>query len=165
MSWAHVHLAVNHFPVVGAVLALLFFVWAISRGEGEHVRMALVFFVVVALLGVATYFTGEPAEHAVEDLAGISESLVEEHEEAAGTSTIVLAALGLLAGFGLFVSRQARKLPRWLGPAVLVLALVATGAMAWTATLGGHIRHPEIRPETATEAPASSGEAPEDPGG
>jgi hypothetical protein len=53
--------------------------------------------------------------------------------------------LGLLSAVLLGGFRAPRVLPGWSVAAVLLLALVVAGTMARTATLGGELRHQEIR--------------------
>jgi uncharacterized membrane protein len=97
------------------------------------------------------YLTGEPAEELVERLPGYSEALVEQHETAALIATIGMSLLGIAALIGL-LRRQPRQ---WYPKAVLLGALLVAGLMAWTANLGGQIRHTEIR--TSAQAPAGEG--------
>lgn len=163
LTWAHLHIAVNHFPVVGAVLATLFLIWAVWRGQERDLRMALVFFVVVGAMGAGTYFTGEPAEDSLEDVVEVQRGVIHEHEEVAEGATVILVLTALAALAGLVLTRDERDLPRWFTPAFLVLALVASGAMAWTSYKGGEIRHTEIR-SGSTNAQQPSEEAGE-PGG
>lgn len=144
MSLVHLHLMLNHVPVVGALFALLLFAAAIFLRETVTTRLALAFSAAIALVAVAVYFTGEPAEEAIEHLAGISERVIEQHEEAAELSTIAMGAFGALAFAALVIFRK-RKMPRWVGAAGLAGTIVLTALMGWTANLGGQIRHSEIR--------------------
>lgn len=105
-------------------------------------------FVVIGLAAIAVYFTGEAAEEAVENLPGVSEQLIERHEEAALVATVILGAFGLYALLVLGLLRW-RNIPRWLNTINLVAALVASGAVVWTAGLGGQIRHTEIRADAS----------------
>jgi uncharacterized membrane protein len=144
MSLVHLHLILNHVPVVGALFALFLFAAAIFLRETVTTRLALVFSAAIALVAVAVYFTGEPAEEAIENLAGISERVIEQHEEAAALSTIAMGAFGALAFAALVIFRK-RQMPRWVGAAGLAGTIVLTALMGWTANLGGQIRHSEIR--------------------
>ena len=144
-NWAHVHLWVNHIPVLGTVfgLALLAIVMKGNREDGK--KTALGTFVVVALVAILTYLTGEPAEEVVEHLPGISEDIIETHEEFAIVSLVAVEVLGLVSLVGLFLSRKSARIPPRLVTICLVLSLAAVATLAWTAHLGGQIRHPEIR--------------------
>jgi len=144
MSIVHLHLLMNHVPVVGTLFALLLFAAAIFLRETVSTRFALGFSAALALVAVAVYFTGEPAEEAIEKLAGISERTIEQHEEAAQLSTIAISIFGGLALVALGIFRK-RQMPRWVGAAGLAGTVVLTALMGWTANLGGQIRHSEIR--------------------
>ena len=147
MSIVHLHLLLNHVPVVGTLFALLLFAAAIFLRETVSTRFALGFSAAIALVAVAVYFTGEPAEEAIEKLAGISERVIEQHEEAAELSTIAMSMFGALAFAALVIFRKG-KMPRWVGAAGLAGTIVLTALMGWTANLGGQIRHSEIRSAT-----------------
>jgi hypothetical protein len=144
MSILHLHLLLNHVPVVGTLFALLLFAAAIFLRETVSTRFALGFSVAISLVAVAVYFTGGPAEEAVEKLAGVSERIIERHEEAAELSTIALSMFGGLALVALAIFRKG-KMPRWVGAAGFAGTIVLSALMGWTANLGGQIRHSEIR--------------------
>jgi len=151
MNAAHYHLLLNHLPPLGALFGFLLLSAGVARKSGELVRASFVALVLVGLLALPTYFTGEPAEEVVEHAPGVSESVIEPHEESAEASlstALVLAALSLA---GLILYRR-REIPRGFALGTLALALVVTGMMAWTAHLGGKIRHVEIRGESANFA-------------
>ena len=157
MSWAHIHLALNHVPVIGLLIVLLLLAVATLRRSTELTRVSYGLLVLLAATAVVVYLTGEPAEELIEDLPGFSEALVEEHEEVALLATIGMVVLGLVALVGLIRFRPPRIAPAWYGRGVLFLALLMGGVMLWTANLGGQIRHSEIRSGSAagTEDPAS----------
>jgi hypothetical protein len=161
MNPAHLHLLLTHLPVVGAVFAVLLLAVGLLTRSAAVRRVALAAVVVVALLGLPTYFTGEGAEDAVEGLPGVSEALVERHEDAAGRSLVVLEAAGVLALLGLAVTARARRVPTWVVAGTLLVTAVGAGLLGWTANLGGEIRHTEIR----AGAVASAGEEAVRPGG
>ena len=145
MSWAHIHLALNHVPVIGLLIVLLLLVIATLRRSTELTRASYGLLVLMAASAVVVYLTGEPAEELVENLPGFSEAIVEEHEEVALIATIGMGVLGLVALVGLIRFRAPRIAPAWYDRGVLLLALLMGGVMAWTANLGGQIRHSEIR--------------------
>ncbi|HEY5940405.1 MAG TPA: hypothetical protein VIT87_06260 [Gemmatimonadales bacterium] len=145
MSWAHIHLAISHVPVIGILIVLLLLVIATLRRSTELTRASYVLLVLMAASAVIVYLTGEPAEELVENLPGFSEAIVEEHEEVALIATIGMGVLGLVALVRLIRFRAPRIAPAWYDRGVLLLALLMGGVMAWTANLGGQIRHSEIR--------------------
>jgi hypothetical protein len=144
MSVLHLHLLLNHVPVIGAVLAVLLLAFALARRSGELSKAALGLVALIAAVSVAVFLTGEPAEEVVEGLPGFSHALVERHEEAALVATVAMGALGGLALLALAAFRG-RALPRWATGAALAGTLGVAGLMGYTANLGGQIRHTEIR--------------------
>jgi len=145
MNWAHVHLMLNHLPVVGTVFGVLLLLLALLRKSEELKRVSLGIFVLTALLALPVYFTGEPAEKVVEHLPGVTEPLIEEHEDAALFALLMAAGTGVVALAGLILFRRAERLPGWIVGAALVLSLATSGLMGWTANRGGRIRYTEIR--------------------
>ncbi len=145
MNWAHLHLLVNHVPVIGTVIAVLLLALAVLGRSSELTRVSFGMLVVLALTAGAVYLTGEPAEEVVEDLPGVSEAVIEPHEEAAMVASLLLGAVGAIALGGLILARRGRELPARFAHVVLALAVLAAAAMGRTAFLGGHIRHTEIR--------------------
>lgn len=155
MSTVHLHLLLNHVPVIGTIIGLCLLAYAALRKDEGLARASLGMFAILALVAIATFLTGEPAEEAVEGMAGVSESIIERHEEAALLSTIALGVLGALS-LGALLWFRRRHLPRLAAVAFLAAGLIPGGAMAWTANLGGQIRHTEIRSVTVAPAGASA---------
>jgi len=153
MNLAHVHLLVNHIPVLGVALGLVVLALAATRHHTVVARCALVLFVISALAAIPTYLTGEPAEDLVESAAGDVEAWVEPHEEAALISLVLVEGLGVLSIIGLWMSRDRPTLTRGVMALVLVLAAITAGSLTWTANLGGQIRHSEIRGGSPSSQP------------
>jgi uncharacterized membrane protein len=151
MNSAHIHLMLNHVPMFGALAVTILCALALLRRQQGLARGGLLVAVLTAIVGVVVYLTGEPAEELVEDLPGVSEAVLETHEEVALVATVVLGAFGLLALVGLVAFRHGVTMG--FARALLAASLVPLAAMAYTAYLGGQVRHSEIRP------PGGSGEA------
>ena len=150
MNAAHLHLLVNHLPVIGALFAMFLLAWAALRRNSELTRAGLGLFVVAALAGLAAYYTGEPAEDLVERLPGVTKAVIHQHEETAELATILLAGYGAFAlGALVYFWKRTKNIPRGFIVAALLLGLIPAGAMALTANQGGEIRHTEIRPASA----------------
>jgi uncharacterized membrane protein len=154
MNVVHLHLLLNHLPVVGSVFGLLLLAVAMVRRSGELTKVSLGFLALLGAASVIVFLTGEPAQDAVERLPGFSEALADRHEDAALLATIVTGTIGALALAALLIYRR-RAVPRWVTTLGLVSALGSTTLMGYVANLGGQIRHTEIRP-----ASTSSGSGP-----
>lgn len=151
MNWAHVHLIINHIPVIGVPIAFAVLAWGWGRRSKDVMKLGLMLITVISALTIAVYFSGEPAEEVVEGVAGVSESVIEEHEEAALFAAIGVSVVGILALSGLVAFRDREISPRYTA-LLLTLTLVTTVILARTANLGGEIRHSEIRAQTVAEA-------------
>jgi hypothetical protein len=149
MNGAHLHLLMNHIPVLGTFFGLALLAFAAWKRSDELRKAALGTFVITALAAVATYLTGEPAEDGVKGLPGIIAALIERHEDAAGIALGGGIALGVLALGGLMWFRGGKPIKNWFNTLALAAAILVTGLMAWTANLGGQIRHTEIRSSVA----------------
>jgi uncharacterized membrane protein len=152
MSFTHLHLLLNHFPVIGTVVGIALLSIALLRKSSELGKVSLGLFAALGAIAVLVYFTGEPAEEAIEKLPGFSESIVERHEEFALIATIVLAGFGSLALLALARFRKT-ALPRWVMMSGFVISLAAGAAMGYTGLLGGQIRHTEVRPDAVQQMP------------
>jgi uncharacterized membrane protein len=160
MNFAHWHLLLNHLPVLGTAFGTLVLLTALLKRSDELKRLSLWVFVLAALAAVPAYLTGEPAEGVIERLPNVAENLIERHEDWALISLVATGLTGALALVGWFAYRKAERLPQWLPAGALGLALVTSGLMAWTANLGGQIRHPEI--VAANAAPLNEAVQPSD---
>jgi uncharacterized membrane protein len=158
MNWAHIHLLLNHIPVIGFILGVLLSLLAVLKKSEELKRVTMGIFVFTAAIALPVYFTGEPAEELVEHLPGVSEAFIEQHERAAVFSLVAAVVTGIVALTGLIIFRRAEKLPNWIATATLVLSLIASGLMGWTANLGGQIRHTENRSDFTAPAEMQNGD-------
>lgn len=147
MSFAHLHLLLNHFPIIGSIIALgLFLTGFVGKNEGLR-RASLILFVALALLTLPTFFSGIGARAAIKDQPGISAALMDRHEGAAMLALFVMEITGALALVGLWRTQRTAGEQRWSGSivAVLIFSILTVGLMARVGNTGGDIRHPEIR--------------------
>jgi uncharacterized membrane protein len=147
MSFTHLHLLLNHFPVIGGIIAIGLLAFGFLRKNGPVAKAALALFAILGAISIAVFLTGEPAEEAIENLPGFSEAITEKHEEAALAATIALATLGAFS-LGILAWFRKREVPRWLTLGTLMLSLVSGTLMGYTAMLGGQVRHTELRSST-----------------
>jgi hypothetical protein len=145
MTLVHFHLLLNHLPIVGIPLVAALLGYGMIRRQRDVQRAALAGFVLLALLTVPAYMTGEPAEEAIEHVPGVATALISRHETLATIAVVLTAALGVLASLGLFVSRRGRPVPRAVLAGGVLVAALTIGALIPTGYVGGQIRHEEIR--------------------
>jgi hypothetical protein len=144
---AQIHLAVNHLPVFAALFATVVLIFAAATRRTAARSLGLGMLVFAGLSGLPAHFSGEGAEEIVEDRPGVSEAIIERHEEAAGLALgVTLAASAIAAAALLSVRLGSETAVRALSAAALLAALASTALMGRTAHLGGQIRHDELRP-------------------
>jgi hypothetical protein len=147
LSPVHLHLMLNHIPVLGTLLfAPLVLFWGLLRRSREVTRVGLVLAVLLAVTAVPIYLTGEPAENQLERQPWFDKQRVEAHEERAEVGLIAVLITGAVALGALWVARGGRPDRPGLATVVLLGLVVSAALFAMAALAGGEIRHDEIRP-------------------
>lgn len=128
-------------------IVMLFLIYSILHDNENLLRFSLIVLVATAASVIPVYLTGEPAEKVVEHLPGISEMLINAHEEAADLALVLTLIVGGMSLAVLLFFKKA--IFRNFGAKAIVLAcLVAVATLAYTANLGGKIHHPEASDAT-----------------
>jgi len=156
-NWAHVHLMINHFPVVGVLGGILLLGYALVRKSEEIKMVSLGVFVLIALITIPVFLTGERAEEEVKHIPGVTEAYIGRHEELAELSLVLMEMLGVLALADLILLKLKGNIPMFAIILVLVLSLITAAVVGFTANLGGQIRHTEIRDVAAPAVPSPPG--------
>jgi uncharacterized membrane protein len=145
--WSHAHMILNHFPTVGFLLALAFYVIGLARKNVVTQRTSLVIFVLCSILGVPTYVSGAASMWAFTDsrVAGISRPVIEAHRDMALATLFGLAFTGVAAWIELWRFRHLGRFSRTSLYLILGFAIITLAVMAETGHRGGQINHPEIR--------------------
>jgi hypothetical protein len=153
MDPTHLHLLLNHVPTVGFGIGIALYFLALITRSNDLKQGSLVIFVVIALITIPTYVTGNAAQIKLLDLGAIGEadsarvtqSLVQTHEGAAFLALTLMEITGALAWLALWQFRRSSLLSSAMAGTLLVLSLITIGVTALAANVGGHISHPEIR--------------------
>ncbi len=149
MNATYIHLLLNHFPIIGSMIGSALLLWGIVKKQQNLQYVSLVIIVIMAALSIPVFLTGEPAEEAVEHLPGVSEQMMELHEEAAELAMVLMGITGILALISLVVFYVKNNLFNKLVLITILAALLSTVAMIRTGYYGGRIRHIEISNGTA----------------
>lgn len=144
MNATYIHLLLNHFPIIGSLIGSALLFWGIVRKQQAVQSAALIMIILMAALAIPVFLTGEPAEESVEKLPGVSESMMELHEEAAKIAMILLSITGLLAFISLLAYSIKSRYYKFLLYVTFSASIIAAAAMARTGYYGGRIRHSEI---------------------
>ena len=145
MNQAHIHLIVNHVPIVGSLFALILLAAGLLRKNDTLTQAGLVAVLGAGLLCLPAQLTGEGAAKIVQDMPRVSRALIQDHEAAAELGFWVLESAAALALFSLLLLKSASPKARLLALLTLVAAVLSFGLLARAGYLGGQIRHTEIR--------------------
>lgn len=145
MSAAHLHLLVVHLPVVGCIAAFVLLAIGEWRRSELVFQIACGFLLACALLSAAAYYSGPAAFEQLEMVLSAEKNLVEDHAVLGRAAFVGMVIVGVVALQALLQFLQDEKPARWLRWLLLVLTLGMCALFAWTAHLGGLIRHVEVR--------------------
>lgn len=164
-DWPHIHLLINHFPIILAVMGAATVVVAlITRYRGVWLY-AVASLTVMGLSAWPTVFTGQHADDALHDPWYIVRGSIDRHEESAELAMWIMLATGVLAAYAWWRAvrrdRESPQGPGWLRIVVLIGALASLGAVTRAALLGGEIVHGS----SILQAPAPAGLPPQPQGG
>ena len=161
MNDAHWHLVVNHFPIIGTIFGLGILVSGLVLKNKTAINIAYVLFVISAIFGFASMYTGDGAEEMVEDLPNVGDQIIHTHEEMAEKLAIVLYVLGTFSIAGLVLNIMNHSKAKFITYIVLLISVTAAFLGKQTGTTGGEVRHTEIRGNVVNQVGASQGESAE----
>ena len=150
MNDAHLHMVVNHFPIIGTIFGLGILITGIVMKKNVIKNVAYVLFCISAIFGFASMYTGEGAEEIAENLPSVTDQIIHEHEEMAEKLALVLYVLAGISLVGLFLNFKNHAKASLVSYFAFVVALVAVFFGKQTGTTGGEVRHTEIRANVST---------------
>lgn len=148
MDATHFHLAFTHGPIVGVIMCTLLIAAGFILKSVKIKQVAYVFLVLIGILTIPVYLTGEAAEETVERLGEVSHKVIHEHEEAAEAVIWLMLALSLSALFSLVAATRKMAIAKMISYVTVVLSIMACFAFIRVGSLGGKIRHTEINSST-----------------
>lgn len=145
MNGAHLHLIVNHLPIVGVIIGTLVMAVGMMLKKEQVKQTALGINLFSAITSLIAFFTGEEAEELVENIKGISETFIHVHEEYAESFLILSVVLGFVSLVTLYFSIKSKKYAKYGFIIAFCISLVLIFIGKQVGTSGGEIRHTEIR--------------------
>lgn len=144
MSFVHLHLIVSHLPVLWVPLgvAIVGLGWALRQPIVRRVGYGIM--IVGGVTVGAVFWTGEQAEHRLEDRVGFAESAIETHEAAAKYALVMTYFAAAIAGLCLVLQLRQSRYESVALVGVIVIGVLASVSLGTTASHGGAIRHTEI---------------------
>ena len=145
MNDAHLHMVVNHFPIIGTILAIGILIAGLFTKNNGIKNTSYFLFILAAIFGALSMGTGEGAEELVKDLPDVGWKIIHEHEEIAEKLALLLYVLGLLSVVALYLNFKKNAKEKMVAFIILGIALVSLVVVQKVGTSGGEIRHTEIR--------------------
>ena len=145
MDELHLHLVVNHLPIIFPIVGIIILLIGIFSKSEVTKRNAYVIFILGAITSIAAMVTGENAENSATQIAGLSENLIEKHADVSeifATLTYVLGGISLVA---LIASFRNLGISKYAPFVVGIFAAVSLFFAQKVGTTGGEIKHTEIR--------------------
>lgn len=158
MNDAHLHMVVNHFPIIGTIFGLGILITGMILKNNSVKMVAYVLFIIAAVFAAFSMGTGEGAEELVEDMPGIGKQIIHEHKEWAEKLALVLYAIGALSLFSIFFRIKKLVFEKYTSIAIVIIAVVGIFLAKQVGTSGGEIRHTEIRANATQAIEAAKGE-------
>jgi uncharacterized membrane protein len=150
MNDAHLHMVVNHFPIIGTIFGFGILIAGLVLKNRTLLNTSYAIFIVSAIFGAISMGTGEGAEELVEDMPNIGKQIIHEHEELAEKLAVVLYVLGALSLGGLYLNFKNNAKAKLLSFLILGISVFGLFLVQKVGTSGGEIRHTEIRPNANT---------------
>ena len=152
MNDAHLHLVVNHFPIIGTIFGFGIVVAGLIFKNNSVKNVAYILFIVAAIFAAFSMGTGEGAEELVEKMPNVGKQIIHEHEELAEKLALVLYTLGLISLLGLYTNFKNHIKSKLISYLALAIAAVGVFLAQQVGTSGGEVRHTEIRTNANTNS-------------
>jgi hypothetical protein len=141
-NWAHIHLLINHFPIILTLLGLAAAILALVTRRRTVWLYAVATLTLSGLSVVPVDLTGDAAADIMKDKWYVVKDSIHAHDDMAGNTEWVVLIMGVASAYAWWrlVRRGADgTLPAWLRAVVVVTALAGAGLASYTAYLGGNI--------------------------
>lgn len=146
MNQTHIHLLINHLPILGSFLGALVLVQGLWTSSGQTKIAAYNLFIISSIGALIAYITGEGAEEGIQHIQGIVEANIERHQEFALFAFISLIILGFSSFLAILLTLRKSAYARTTAFIILVISVISIVLAARTGYLGSQIRHTEINP-------------------
>ena len=146
MSSAWIHIITVHLPVIGIPLLLYFVVRSQKKETSDKIwKQIYSFLILLAIITTISYFTGPTtADWLKNHLEEYPQNIVENHAlwgRVAFTVQFILGVLGIMGWSSILQEEQPSRKLHFM---ILILLILNTVVIIYTAHLGGMIRRPDL---------------------
>lgn len=143
MNAIEIHLRLNHFPIIGLIVLFVLFTYAYFFKKNEIITACKVGFVLLTLISIPVYFSGQESEEMLEHQIGYNSEEMEEHEEHAEQAFVAIIIMGLVSLISFLFKNHDKKSQR-INAFLVPIGLVVILLMVITGVHGGKIKHNEL---------------------
>ena len=144
MNPVQLHMLSNHLPIVGFAVAMVVLAGGFVFKSRPLLLMGCFLAIVMGLAVLPANASGEDSEEIAEDIQGISNKTIHEHEESAEYTLVMMLVAAGVAAVTFFLVYKEHSFAKFAVPVLLLVGLTANVSAIKTGHLGGYIRHPEI---------------------
>ena len=90
MNLVHIHLLLNHWPIIGSFIGLALFLVSLAAHSDDLKQTSLAIFALIALLAIPTYMSGNVAQEVLKGSKGLSEALIQTHQGISGVVKLTI---------------------------------------------------------------------------
>ena len=152
MNDAHLHMVLNHFPIIGSIFGLGILIAGLFLNNNTLKNTAYFIFIIAAIFSFFSMSTGEGAEEIVEDFPNIGHQIIHEHEEIAEKFAVIMYVLGFISVICLYANYKNHPKSKLISFLAFTIAIIAVILAQQVGTTGGEVRHTEIRDNTLNNA-------------
>lgn len=151
MDERELHLILNHFPVILAVMALFSSLLAIATKSRTAWVYSAASLTIAGLFSYPTFLTGHGAHEVLEDLWYVKADSWHDHQMAAGYANVVLLLGGAFAAYAWWKLTRSKDamLAKWMEYVLLFACAMGASTVGRAAWLGGKV----IREQDALKTP------------
>jgi hypothetical protein len=147
---AQIHLVLNHIPLTGLVLGLVFYILGIKKLSEAELLIGERIFVAMGAISILIVASGLRSAHALVAAQWLDASAVLSHQRWHPDSHSQHVAGHLERNYPNALAQGPKVGFVRLRRAILLLATVSFGMVLWTSRLGGELRHNELRSGSQT---------------
>lgn len=147
-NWAHIHIMLNHIPIIGVPIIAILLLVAFIRNDRSLSILAHWLLVAISAICTIVYLTGYGAHKELHEL-GLDHKIMLPHHEFsiwALASVLALGAWSIHYNYQLKRNHHQFNFKRMISIS-LIGALLTSILLSITANMGAKINHPEIREE------------------
>jgi len=141
MDQTHLHLITNHVAIIGTFFAAIVLILGLLSNTVQTRVASFILMLISSIGAFITFRTGHEAEESVEHIKGVSEYVIEQHEEFAETALWFIALLAIASIIGLYAAKKNLSAEKKISWVILLISLMSFAIFAWTGYLGGKIMH------------------------